>query len=156
MFRKIAAIGPLLLYCSVPAAQTVTLEFHNGRVSLSARDVPVRMILFEWGRLGETRVLNGDDVSVRPVTLTLVDVPEPQALAVVLRDAAGYVATHRDDQGDRLSAFDRILILATSDAPQAAGLTQPAVTRPPIEQVLLPLGLDIREQPPAREPEATR
>jgi hypothetical protein len=107
-------------------AQQLTLEIQNGLVTLDARNVPVRQILAEWTRVGGTIVVNGERVAGAPVTLTLVDVPEKQALEIVLRNVAGYMAVARADLDTGASLFDRILVLPTSTAPPATAAAAPA------------------------------
>jgi hypothetical protein len=98
--------------------QPVQLQFQEGRVTLRAQNAPVRAILAEWARLGGATIVNGDRVSGPPLTLELAGVPERQALDVVLRTVAGYMLAPRRDAATGASAFDRIVILPTSVAPQ--------------------------------------
>ena len=87
--RSIVAVLVVLLCASSASAQVLSLEFHDGRVRLIAENVPVSRILEEWARLGGTKIVNGERVPGAPVTLQLTDVPERQALEIVLRGAAG-------------------------------------------------------------------
>ena len=89
-------------------------------MTLSAQNAPVRAILAEWARLGGATIVNGDRVVGPPVTLELTGVPERQALDIVLRSVAGYMLAPRRAGSIGASMFDRILILPTSVAPQAA------------------------------------
>ena len=108
----------LLLGCAASSsAQTVSLQFDNGLVTLNAQNAPVRMILAEWSRLGGTRFLNGDRVGGAPVTLELTSMPERQALEILLRSVAGYVATQREGGG--VSRLGAVAILPTSAAVRA-------------------------------------
>ena len=110
----IAAIG---FFCAplVCTAQSIQLEFKEGRVSLAAADAPVRDILAEWTRLRGVTVVNAEAVADLRVTLELTDVLEREALREVLREAAGYVVT----SSASLSP-DRILILPARVAPVAS------------------------------------
>ena len=110
----------------VPAsAQQLKLAFNDGRVSLDANAVPVRTILVEWAKLGGTKVIGGERVAGSPLTVKLDNVPESQALEIVLRSVAGYMAAPRGATGlPGASMYDRILVLATSASPA------PAATRP--------------------------
>jgi hypothetical protein len=99
------------------SAQTVSLQFNNGRVTLNAQNAPIRSILVEWARLGGTRIVNGDRVGGAPVTLELDDVPERYALEILLRTAAGYVVTARQEPGGP-SMLGGVIILATTSAPR--------------------------------------
>jgi hypothetical protein len=102
------------------SAQNLKLEFKEGRVSIDATGVPVRTILSEWARLGGTKVVGGERVNGAPLTIRLESVPEAQALEIVLRNVAGYMAAPRRADSLGASAYDRILVLPTSTAPAAA------------------------------------
>lgn len=124
--RRLLLAGALLLYFVIPAgAQSVKLAFHDGRVDLSADNVPLRTILTEWSRVGGTTIVNGDRVGGMPLTLELNDVPERTALEVILRNVSGYMAGPRSSTASGLSTFQSILILPTS-----APAPPPASVRP--------------------------
>ena len=117
---KSIAAAVLLVACvatPVRAQQSVSIAFDNGRVTVVARNAPVRVILAEWARLGGATVVNGDRVAGPPVTLELTAVPERQALDIILRNVAGYMLAPRRAGSEAVSAFDRIQILPTSVAP---------------------------------------
>src|ERR1044071_4296363 len=110
-FRQILASAALLCCCAAPApAQAVKIEFHDGRVNLSAQNASVRAILNEWARLGGTRIVNADRVAGGGITLELNGVPERQALDAILRNASGYMAGPRADGSTGSSTFASILI----------------------------------------------
>jgi hypothetical protein len=120
-------LAALLVLVAVPAtAQTLKLSFANGRVTLEAQQVPVRAILNEWARLGGTKVTGAEKISGSPLTLQLVDLPEAQALEIILRNVAGYMAAPRR-LADGASTYDRILVMATTTAPAS---TAPANRNP--------------------------
>jgi hypothetical protein len=149
-----------LLACAWPAEaqqQPVTLRFSNGLVSLRAQNAPLRAILAEWSRLGGTTIVNGERVTGAPITLELTDVPERQALDIVLRTVAGYMLGPRPAGSTGASAFDRIMILPTSVAPRnppppaataaaAPAVPRPVMQRPPVQRPLPP-GADPNDQP---------
>jgi len=112
---------------STAAAGELSIKIANGRATVIAKDVPVRQILAEWGRVGESKVVNGEKVPGGPVTLELIDVPEKEALDTLLRTAAGYIAAPRPANLAGASQFDRVIVLATSRAPAA---TTTSVTQP--------------------------
>jgi hypothetical protein len=115
----ITACAIALLGCATAAsAQTVSLQFDNGRVSLNAQNAPLRTILAEWSRLGGTRFVNSDRIGGAPVTLELTAVTERQALEILLRSVAGYVVTQREGAGG-LSRLGGVVILPTSVAARA-------------------------------------
>jgi hypothetical protein len=143
---RVATIALLLFAGARPAfAQNVTLEFRDGKVTLTATNAPLRTILSEWARLGGTQVVNGDKVTGAPVTLQLTDVSETQALDTILRGSAGYIVGLRAAAAPATqSAFDRILIVPTAGTGNV-----PAVrTAAPPPPVFTP-----RQQPPPPDPD---
>jgi hypothetical protein len=116
-------------------AGDLKLSFANGRVTLIAQDVPVRQILSEWARVGQTQFVNAEKMLGPTLTLQLVNVPEKQALDIVLHTASGYMAAPRPVGTTGASLYDRVMILATSRPPtQSASITPPPFTRPPLPQ----------------------
>ena len=85
----------------------------NGRVTIRAQDALVTEILAEWGRVGNTAIIDADELAAETVTLELVDVPEAKALRTLLRSASGYMAAPRTAMSGGDSRFDRILILVS-------------------------------------------
>ena len=81
----VAALLCLLGSAGIASAQALSLEFHDGRIKLTAENIPVSRILAEWARVGGTQIVNGERIPGAPVTLQLVDTPERQALEIVLR-----------------------------------------------------------------------
>jgi hypothetical protein len=73
-------------------AQQVKIAFHDGQVSVDSNGAPPRAILAEWSKVGGTNIVNAERVIGAPLTLKLVDVPEAQALEIILRSVAGYMA----------------------------------------------------------------
>ena len=138
VFRALTVTAILLGWtCAAQAQQSVRLEFNDGRVTLSARDAPLRAILAEWARLGGATVVNGDRVVGQPVTLELTAVPERQALDVLLRGVPGYMIAPRQAGSNGVSMFDRILILPTSTPPPNPA--PPVAARPgPQRPTILP------------------
>ena len=55
----------------------------------------MRTILTEWAKLGGTKVVGAERISGAPLTLKLDDVTEAQALEIILRSVAGYMAAPR-------------------------------------------------------------
>jgi hypothetical protein len=91
----IAALVMSLASAAATAAPTVHLAFRDGRVTLSAKGATPAQILAEWARVGGTRIVNGDRVAGPPLVLELKDVPEVDALDIVLRGTGGFIATAR-------------------------------------------------------------
>lgn len=154
--RRILLTIALSFAFSLPAAaQQMKLAFNDGRVSLNATNVPVRTILTEWGRLGGTKVIGAERIAGSPLTLQLEDVPEAQALEIVLRSVAGYMAAPRSASAAAgASMFDRILVLATSATPPPAAPTRPAQAGP-VNRRFVPQRQPARqtEDDPQEEPE---
>jgi hypothetical protein len=110
------------------ASADVHLTMQNGRVSLIAKDATVRQILAEWARVGDTRIVNMERVPGGPVTLELTNVPEAQALEVLLRPLSGYITAPRPVEAANLSRFDRIILMPTlASARPATPSTPPPV-----------------------------
>jgi hypothetical protein len=131
-FRCALAAAIVLTVSPAVGAQDLKLSMANGRVSLVAQDVPLRQILAEWARIGQTRIINGDKLAGPPVTLELVDVSEKQALEILLRSVAGYMVAQRTEVVPGASVYDRVMILPTSRPPVvSASFSQPpAFNRP--------------------------
>ena len=148
MRRIILTLALAGITAAPAAAQQLTLSFGNeGRVTVDATSVPVRTILTKWAELGGTKVVGAERVSGAPLTIKLTDVPESQALELILRSVAGYMAAPRAT-GNGASRYDRILILATSSAPAPAA----ANPRPTAQN---PNGMAGTQRfiPPPRQPE---
>ncbi len=116
----------LLLASAGPAlAQSVSLTLRDGRVTLITQNATPAAILAEWARQGQMKVVDGDRVPGTPLSLRLENVPEREALDIVLRGAAGYIAAPRAQAlGGSVSRFDRVLVMASSPGANAA--TRPA------------------------------
>jgi hypothetical protein len=108
------------------AAAEVRLTIHDGRVTLEASHATVAEILSEWSKVGQTQIVNGELVAGEPISLELTDLPEEQALDVVLRSVAGYITLPRPAGMVAPSLIDRILILPTSTPPRVPAPTEPA------------------------------
>ena len=146
MTARILLASVLVTLAALPAAgQSVKLSFHGGKVDLSAENATVRAILTEWARVGGTRVVNAERIVGPPVTVEFKDAYEQQALESLLRGVAGYMVGQRVAAGAATSSgFDRIVILATSNAPRPSPVT-PAVSRPPGPQPLRRLPVPVEE-----------
>ena len=115
---------------SAPAFADVQVTMHDGRVSVVATEATLRQILTEWARVGQTKVVNVERIPGAPMTIELRDVPEAQALEILLRSLSGYVAAPRPAQAPNLSRFDRIVVMPTMAAarqPVSGGAPPPPV-----------------------------
>jgi len=128
-------LAALAAAISGPAwAGELKLTMQNGRVTLIADNVPVRQILQEWARVGQTQIVNADKVSGPNLTLQLVDTPERDALDILLRSASGYIAAPRTTPALNAAMYDRITIfMSTTKAPAQVATAAPPPTfqRPP-------------------------
>lgn len=117
--RRHLLIAALSVLIAVPAfaQQPLKLTFQDGRVSIDAASVPVRTILNEWAKQGGTKVVGAEKISGAPLTVKLVNVTEAQALEIILRSVAGYMAAPRSASSSGPSMYDRILVMATTSAP---------------------------------------
>jgi len=117
-----------------PMAQAeVQLSLRDGRVTLVAKDATLRQILTEWARVGKTKVINLERIPGGPLTLELHDVPEADALDVLLRTLSGYIVAPRTTAIADASLFDSISVMPTlataqtrTAAPAPAPFAQPA------------------------------
>lgn len=114
-------VGAVLLVAT-PASADVRLTIANGHVSLTANNATVAQILAEWARVGQTRIVNAERLAGAPITIELNDVPEAQALDVVLRTVSGYLAAPRATELPNASHFDRIYLLPSSSPIRAAAV----------------------------------
>jgi hypothetical protein len=81
------------------------------------------------------------------VTLELTDLPERQALDILLRSVAGYIVTERQGAGG-VSALGGVVILATSNAPRPqAPVTFGAATVQPQPRPLFEEARDADDRP---------
>jgi hypothetical protein len=153
--RSRSFVAALLLFlgsAGSASGQALSLEFRDGRVTLTAENVPVSRILAEWTRVGGTQIVHGERIPGAPLTLQLVDAPERQALEILLRNAAGYMVLARDANSTGASSFGKIMVLATtSRAPAAAAIPQPPPQ--PAAQFREPEPIEAEEdEPPVQLP----
>jgi hypothetical protein len=136
LFVAVAATG----VASPATAGELTVTMADGLVTVIARDVPLRQILAEWARVGDTKMVNAEKLGGAPLTLQLVDVPEKEALDILLRSAAGYMTASRPTGVAGASVYDRVIILASSRPPASNPVTPPPpqAFRPAIQQPLPP------------------
>ncbi len=115
-----------------PAARAdVQVSIRNGRVTIVAKDATLRQILTEWARVGKTKIVNAERVPGSPLTLELRDVPEAEALDVLLRNLSGYIAAPRTTAAAAdASVYDSIVVMPTI-APAVARTAGPVNTLPP-------------------------
>jgi hypothetical protein len=135
--RSCAFLLASVLIAAPAAAQSappVSIQFQNGNVTVrTTARTPLRTVLQEWARVGRARFVNAENVTVTLEQIELVNVPEQQALAVLLRDVSGYAVGAREVTSSGPSRFDRIMLLpksvGTPNAPRPA--TGPNTAPPP-------------------------
>ena len=77
-------------------ADDIQVGIDGGRVTLVATDATLADVLAEWSRVGDTRFVGAEPIGGERVTLRLTDErPEAEAIHLVVRAAAGYVAAPR-------------------------------------------------------------
>ena len=138
----VAGFTLLVVMAMAPAASAdVQLSIRDGRVTIVAKDATVRQILIEWARVGRTKIVNVERIPGGPVTLELKDVPEMEALDVLLRSLSGYMAAPRAAAAADASQFDAIVVMPTTAPPPSrttasvppAPFTPPNAFPPPID-----------------------
>lgn len=158
--RLVLGLSCLLASASAASGQEpLVLDIRDGQVTVRAQNIPLRVILNEWARIGGTNVVGADRIGGAPVTLELSGVPERQALDVLLRNASGYVLGMRPSGVAGASAYNRILIMPPSTAPRplpnptvAAGPRLPVAVEEPEEQDLELDAPGLRPGGPVRMP----
>lgn len=133
---KVLGGALLMVLAASTASAEVQLSIRNGRVTIVATNATVRQILTEWARVGQTKIVNVERIPGGPLTLQLTNMPEQEALDILLRSVTGYMAAPRPVAVANLSQYDRILVLPTAAvarAPVAAPPT-PVAQRPPVFQ----------------------
>jgi len=126
-----AILAATLVMSAAPAYAEVRVSMRDGRVSVVAKDATLRQILAEWARVGQARIVNGEQVAGGPISIELTDVPERQALDILLRSAGGYLAAPRPTVLPNAAFFDRIVVLPTA-APRSTIVS--SSTPPPLPQ----------------------
>ena len=101
-------------------------------MTIVAKDATVRQILAEWARVGQATIVNGERMAGGPITIELTDVPEKQALDILLRSVSGYIAAPRPMIDPNASRFDRIVVLPATTQPRS--LTASSAPPPPLPQ----------------------
>ena len=136
-------------WASLVTAGDLTLTLANGRATLIAQDVPLRQILDEWARVGNTTIVNADKLMGPAMTLQLVDRPEREVLDLLLRSASGYIAAPRGANLAGASQFARVMILPVSRGPVGMATTAPPTQfgRPPATTQQMPVPIADDDDP---------
>ena len=91
----------------------VRISIEGGRVTLSATEAPLAEVLAEWSRVGGTRFVGAETLGGETVNLQLEDADEADAIRLLLRSAAGFVAAPRRPATAGAARYDRVTVLAT-------------------------------------------
>jgi hypothetical protein len=134
------------------ASAQVQLTMDRGRVTLTARSATIRQILAEWERVGQTKVVNGDRLPGGLLNLELPNMPEQQALDIILRSVSGVLFAPRTElAAGNISAFSQIILMPPSIAPPpSSGSSTPL---PPAfgQQTTYPQQMQFQGQQPASD-----
>ena len=103
----------ILLFRSTVNAGDLQVTFENGRVTIVATEVSIQKILMEWTKVGSTQFVGISSLSRGSLVLKLIEVSELDALRILLRNAAGYVAAPKTTSADEGSRFGKVLVMAT-------------------------------------------
>jgi hypothetical protein len=106
-----AAVCVVVGVATPSIAGQVKLEIRGGLVTLEAKDATIREIFAEWARVGKTQIVNAETAPGGPVTLQFAEVPERQALEILLRSVAGFLAVARTSPLDSASLYDHIMVM---------------------------------------------
>ena len=127
-----SVLGVILAASTVSAQVQLTMQ--GGHVTLVAKNVTIRQILAEWERVGQTKVVNGERVLGGALNLELTNMPEQQALDIILRSVNGVLFAPRTElAAGNVSAFSQIILMPPSVAPppsSAASTPLPPVFGP--------------------------
>lgn len=134
-FRALAVSACFLSLTPPAASAQVQLSLRDGRVTVVATNATVRQILAEWARVGQTKIVNAERIPGGPLTLQLTDMPEQEALDILLRSVTGYMAAPRPASVANLSRYDRILVLPTAATarPASSAAPAPVFQQPPVQ-----------------------
>jgi len=123
---RCAFLAALAVGLSRPVfAGELKLSMQDGRVTVIADNVPLRQILQEWSRIGQTKIVNAEKLTGPNLTIQLVNMPEREVLDILLRSAAGYIAAPRPVALQGAALYDRVTIMATSRAPAVTASSSP-------------------------------
>ena len=81
-------------------------------MTVVADSVALRTIIQEWARVGGVRLVNPQHVSPAPVSIDLRNLPEGEALEVLLRALPGYLLQQRSIASSGSSVFEKLAVMA--------------------------------------------
>ena len=126
--------GVVGLLVAVPpaAADDLQVAIEGGRVTLVADGARLGDVLMAWEQAGQMRFVDAEALRGESVTLHMDDVDEAEALRVLLRPAAGYIAARRAAGSGGASRYDRVKVLATRPSPLPAPRAETAAAGVPL------------------------
>jgi hypothetical protein len=133
-FSTLALAGLAWLALGSTSFADVRITIRDGQVSLAAKDATVRQILTEWARVGRTQMVNVERISGGPITIEFNNVPEQEALDMLLRTVSGYIAAPRAVAAADASMFERVVVMPTNAAPRPAPSAAPPPAPAPFAQ----------------------
>ena len=142
----VAVVGAAVLAATVAPAlagsDEIRVVIDRGRVTLSVTDAPLAEVLTAWAHTGGTRFIGAEPLGNDRITLHLIDAPEADAIRLLLRTAAGYIAAPRRDRAAGASRFDRVTVLAARRTPavQTLRAETPIGNRRTVEPTPTPSG----------------
>jgi len=109
----------------------VSVSVGEQGVTLEAVNATLRDVLAEWARVGGFRLLDYDTLDARTVTVQLANVPEREALNILLRDIGGYVLGARRAGDSGRSQFGSLLVVSGNARSPRQGALAPLPPPPP-------------------------
>jgi hypothetical protein len=124
----------LLAGILVAGAGQVDITLDRGHVSITALHSTAAEVLRAWARAGQFELVEAENIVDAPLTLSLSSISEEDALAVVLRSSAGYIARRRPQSSltEHQSLFDRVVILPAAAPGGARQMSPVAEPSPPV------------------------
>jgi hypothetical protein len=113
-------------------------------MTVVAESVALRTVVLEWARVGGVRLVDPQHVSLAPVSIELRDLPEGEALKVLLRTLPGYLLQKRSVGSEGSSLFEKLAVMA----PAAASMEKSVISTGS-----LTLRTGVIEQPSAEAPD---
>ena len=126
------AVAASLSVSGAARADELVFAIVDGRVSLTAADTPLADVLAAWSRAGDTRFEGVGELGSVAVTLRLEGVAEREALRLLLRPVAGFLAAPRGPRSSGASIYDRVKIRVARRSPPPPPAGASAARRRPL------------------------
>src|SRR4051794_28443506 len=89
--RLMAGIAAAWLLTVSAAGAGGKVAMEDGRVPIVAKDATLRQIMEGWARVGQTKIVNVERIPGGPMAPEIPNMPEQQALDLLLRSVSGYM-----------------------------------------------------------------